>query len=411
MSEYDYTFKIMVLGDEPEGKAYLTKNFCRNYFLSDLKMTLGVDFLSKSVEMFGLNIKFQIWDFAGEERFRPLLSQYCKGANGAILIKNATKPNFLNQLNEYVQIIRDKAGDIPIILVSSNFDSEENSTLSTEEFILTAESYNLSAFAEISSQHESNVERIFEELGEILLEECSSDIIGVSNPSQIKFKVNNYLKLRLENAKTNIYVRGRLFNQCKYLLLNVPTKNINDYDEIESIDEAAEKLARSMEGGRPHKYYISPETEFWGHSSNLQAWYENNYDTRILHRNLSFPLLRALVKAGDPLAKKVFKEEIALRLESGYPSVVIYLINQGYLNHFNKKELKFILENQNFINNLSKWFTQFKDMPKGLSEKIKANLRNLKCHYCNTKIAQTLIQKHLKGESVRCEYCYTSIFK
>ena len=140
-------------------------------------------------------------------------------------------------------------------------------------------------------------------------------------------------------------------------------------------------------------------------------WYENDYDTRILHRNLAFPLLRALVKVGDPLAKRVFKEEIALRLERGYPSVVIHLINQGYLKYFNKKELKFILENQNFINNLSKWFTQFKDMPKGLSEKIKANLRNLKCHYCNTKIAQTLIQKHLKGESVRCEYCYTSIFK
>ena len=199
-----------------------------------------------------------------------------------------------------------------------------------------------------------------------------------------------------------------MFNQCKYLLLDLPIANKNNYDEIESIDEAVEKLDNSMERGSI-KYKISPETEFWGHCSNLQAWYENDYDTRILHRNLAFPLLRALVEVGDPLAKNVFKEQIAIRFESGYPSVILHLINQGYLKYLTKDELNTILENPDFIRNLPKWFKHFKNVPKWLVENIEVNLKDLKCPYCGIKIRKAIIQKFLTGKSIKCEYCYSNV--
>ncbi len=63
------------------------------------------------------------------------------------------------------------------------------------------------------------------------------------------FKVNEYISLKLEEKKTNIYVKGRLFRQCKFLLLTIPVDKISSFDEIESIDEAAERLDRSLEGG------------------------------------------------------------------------------------------------------------------------------------------------------------------
>jgi hypothetical protein len=69
--------------------------------------------------------------------------------------------------------------------------------------------------------------------------------------------------------------------------------------------------------------------------------------------NISFPLLRKLAEAGDPIAKKVFKEEIAQRLESGYPSVVQYLIIGGYISHFTPFEFKTIIETTNLIKNVS----------------------------------------------------------
>ena len=195
--------------------------------------------------------------------------------------------------------------------------------------------------------------------------------MGKHNNFFSEFKVNDYLILRLENNRTNVYIKGKVFSQCKFLLLSIPAAKVREFDDIESIDEAAEKLDSSMERGTLKKYKITPKEEFWGHCSNLQAWYENDYNTRLIHRNLAFPLLRALVEAGDPLAKRVFKEEIAIRLESGYPTVVSYLINQGYLHYLNLNELVTILECPAFINNISKYICNYNNVPKWLYKKIR----------------------------------------
>lgn len=106
-----------------------------------------------------------------------------------------------------------------------------------------------------------------------------------------EFKVNDYLSLLLINDETVIYVNNERFQQCKYLLLDIPVDKISSLDEIESVDEAAEKLDDSLEPieGRVDK--IPPEVEFWGHCSNLQVWYEHDYDTRLLHRNLNYSIL------------------------------------------------------------------------------------------------------------------------
>lgn len=153
-----------------------------------------------------------------------------------------------------------------------------------------------------------------------------------------EYIINDNLTLKLENNKTNIYVNGELFTQCKFLLLNIPIDKVDELDDIESIDEAAERLNHELEFQHKNKIKISPETEFWAHCSNLQAWAEYKYDVRLLHSNLAFPLLKALTNVGDLIAKEVFKQEIKSRFESFNPSTQEYLIKNGYLNYFNKEE-------------------------------------------------------------------------
>jgi len=413
MTDYDYTLKVMLLGEESSPKTALTHQYVSGYFAEDLKLTIGVDFYSKTVNFEEQKVKMQIWDFGGEERFRFLLSQYCRGADGAIFLYDITNRNTLNHLSDWIQIMRENAGDIPIVLAGNKLDLEESRNISYDEGLQVSRDSNLSGFLEVSGKTGENVEELFNLILHSMIQTYTSRIRqGLIKPECInglEFRVNEYLDLKLRNAKTNIYVGGKLINQCKYLLLNIPSDKIRDYDEIESIDEAAEMLDSSMERGRSNVHYISPDTEFWGHCSNLQAWYENDYDTRMLHRNLAFTLLKALVEVGDPIAKKVFKEEIALRLESGYPSVVLHLINQYYLKYLTKGELNTILENPDFIKNLSKWHKHFKHIPKWLLEKIKAKLKDLKCPYCSMKIPKALSQKILSGKSIKCEYCYSNI--
>ena len=158
-----------------------------------------------------------------------------------------------------------------------------------------------------------------------------------------EFKINDFLTLKLQNNRTNIYVKNRIFTQCMYLLLNIPVDRIRDYDPIDSIDEAAEVLDRSLEGSRS-QHLITPEEEFVGHCSNIQVWAENDYDTRILHRNLAFPLLKRLSDVGDPIAKKKFKEEIALRYSSGHSTVNMFLSQNGYLKYLSSEELECLLD-------------------------------------------------------------------
>jgi len=161
-----------------------------------------------------------------------------------------------------------------------------------------------------------------------------------------EFNINDYLKLKLLYDKTFIYVNDEIFYHCKYILLDIPVEEAEYLDEIDSIDEAAEKLDHSLERSFKHNIRIPPETEFWGHCSNLQAWAENEYDTRLLHSNLAFPLLKKLTESGDPQAKRVFKEEIAKRFMKGHLPVSTFLIKEGYLFYLSKEEFETILESK-----------------------------------------------------------------
>ncbi|MFX1434659.1 MAG: hypothetical protein ACFFB1_12860 [Promethearchaeota archaeon] len=156
----------------------------------------------------------------------------------------------------------------------------------------------------------------------------------------LKFKINDYITLKLENDKTNIYVAGKKFIQCKSLIINIPFDEMESYSEIDSIDEISENLKRQ----HVLLYKIPPEVEFWGHCSNLQAWVEYNYDTRLLHKKLAFPLLKKLVDAGDLHAKQTLKEEIANRIETGYPNVVRYLTERKYLYYLDVDELNTLID-------------------------------------------------------------------
>lgn len=174
MTNYDYTFKIMMLGDASVGKTSLTVRYIKGFFMQDLRLTIGVDFYSKTINFKEKNVKLQIWDFGGEERFRFLLTQYCKGANGAFFLYDITNPKSLEHLPDWTQIIRENAGDIPIMLIGSKVDLDEYRAVPRDDGILAAKKYNLASFVELSSKTGENVEEAFTVMTETLFEKYSS---------------------------------------------------------------------------------------------------------------------------------------------------------------------------------------------------------------------------------------------
>ncbi|MBA7638429.1 hypothetical protein ES703_46085 [subsurface metagenome] len=158
-----------------------------------------------------------------------------------------------------------------------------------------------------------------------------------------EFKINDYLSLELWGGKTFIYVNGKKFKQCKYVLLNIPIDDIDQYSSIKSIDEVIDNLDHSLEDDEE---ILTPEVEFWAHCSNLQAWAETSYNTDLLDSILSFPLLKKLTEEGDPQAKRVFREEIAKRLMRGDINTTGYLIDDGYLEFLTCEELNSIFSSE-----------------------------------------------------------------
>jgi len=227
-----------------------------------------------------------------------------------------------------------------------------------------------------------------------------------------KYTINKFLELRFEDGKTNIYVANKLFMHCKYILLNISASITEEIAEIDSIDDAVEMLSGIFEFKESQTYKIPPETLFWAHCSNLQAWYENGYNTFLIHSNLAFPLLKELIKVGDPIARKIFKEEVAKRFESKNLNVIQFMLYNGYLNDLNKEELEIVLEH--IKNNLFDIvISQLKELMKSMfthSRKIK-NLVDLML-FIDLKYNENLILRILNQltENMRINFARFLIF-
>ncbi|MEJ2249127.1 MAG: GTP-binding protein [Candidatus Lokiarchaeota archaeon] len=175
MPAYDMTFKLLLLGDASVGKTSFTKRYCYNIFNPSERLTIGVDFHVKTMDLkFGeeeKKIKLQIWDIGGEERFRFLLPTYCLGANAAFLLYDITRPSTLDNIPEWTSIVRQKGGPIPIMLVGAKIDlAPDQRKIPRDYGIQISESNNLSAFAEISSKEGTNVDESFELLTKLTIE-------------------------------------------------------------------------------------------------------------------------------------------------------------------------------------------------------------------------------------------------
>ena len=164
-----------MIGDASVGKTSFTKRYCYNIFLANEKLTVGVDFHVKTIEINNKKIKLQIWDIGGEERFRFLLPTYVLGANAAFLLYDITRPQTLDNIPEWLNIVRRKAGSIPIMLIGAKLDLGEAQRQVPREYgIQISEKFDLDAFSEISSKESINVNKSFDVLTEVTLEKMDS---------------------------------------------------------------------------------------------------------------------------------------------------------------------------------------------------------------------------------------------
>ncbi|KAI4298934.1 hypothetical protein L6164_032440 [Bauhinia variegata] len=186
--EYDYLFKVVLIGDSGVGKSNLLSRFTRNEFCLESKSTIGVEFATRTLQVEGRTIKAQIWDTAGQERYRAITSAYYRGALGALLVYDVTKPTTFENVSRWLKELRDHAdANIVIMLIGNKTDLKHLRAVATEDAQSYAEKEGLS-FIETSALEATNVEKAFQTiLGEIYrIISKKSLSSGESAPANIK---------------------------------------------------------------------------------------------------------------------------------------------------------------------------------------------------------------------------------
>jgi len=162
--DYDYLFKVVLIGDSGVGKSNLLSRFTRNEFSLESKSTIGVGFATRSINVDGKMIKAQIWDTAGQERYRAITSAYYRGAVGALLVYDITRHVTFENVERWLKELRDHTEhNIVVMLVGNKSDLRHLRALSTEDAQTFAEREGL-YFIETSALESTNVENAFKQV-------------------------------------------------------------------------------------------------------------------------------------------------------------------------------------------------------------------------------------------------------
>lgn len=159
--EYDYLFKLLLIGDSGVGKSCLLLRFADDTYTDSYISTIGVDFKIRTVEIEGKTTKLQIWDTAGQERFRTITSSYYRGANGIIIVYDVTDEDSFKNVKTWLQEIdRYASTNVCKLLVGNKCDLTAKKKVDYTTAKEFADQLQI-PFLETSAKNATNVEQAF----------------------------------------------------------------------------------------------------------------------------------------------------------------------------------------------------------------------------------------------------------
>lgn len=154
-------FKLVLLGESAVGKSSLVLRFAKGQFHDFQESTIGAAFLTQTVCLDDVTVKFEIWDTAGQERYHSLAPMYYRGAQAAIVVYDLTSKDSFNRAQSWVKELQRQASpNIVIALAGNKIDLSNKRAVETEE----AENYAIEnglLFMETSAKSAMNVNEIF----------------------------------------------------------------------------------------------------------------------------------------------------------------------------------------------------------------------------------------------------------
>ncbi|KAK2833922.1 hypothetical protein Q5P01_017811 [Channa striata] len=179
---FDYMFKLLIIGNSSVGKTSFLFRYADDSFTSAFVSTVGIDFKVKTVFRNDKRIKLQIWDTAGQERYRTITTAYYRGAMGFLLMYDITNQDSFNAVQDWATQIKTYSWDnAQVILVGNKCDLEDDRLVPTEDGQRLAEELGFQFF-EASAKDNINVKQVFERLVDVICEKMNESMDGDINP-------------------------------------------------------------------------------------------------------------------------------------------------------------------------------------------------------------------------------------
>ena len=178
IEEYEMMVKVILIGDSGVGKTNIMSKFLKNQFMEESKATIGVEFGSKLFNHEGHKIKAQIWDPAGQEKYKAITGAYYKGSKGALVVYDITQKKTFENIEKWVNDLK-AAGDpkITIILIGNKNDLDDKRQVSKDQGEEKARSFGC-AFLETSAYSGDNIDKAFNLMVKEIYERFSNDSTG-----------------------------------------------------------------------------------------------------------------------------------------------------------------------------------------------------------------------------------------
>jgi len=184
-SDYDYLFRILLIGDSGVGKSCLLMRFADDTYSDNFVATIGVDFRIRTMFLDGKKAKAQIWDTAGQERFRTICASYYRGSHGIIVTFDLTDResfhnvrHWLEEIEKYVQ------PGINRMLVGNKCDMASKRAVTYDEARELADELGLH-YLETSAKHAHNVDEAFTQMAKEIKDRVSTEVPPSSTPTRM----------------------------------------------------------------------------------------------------------------------------------------------------------------------------------------------------------------------------------
>ena len=200
--EYDYLFKLLLIGNSSVGKSSLLVRFVDDIWEENFVPTIGVDFKLKTLEVNGKKVKLQIWDTAGQERFKNITASYYRGGNGVLVVYDITdRDSFTNLTSWLIEIEKNANKNVFKLLIGNKNDLESERKVTFNEGKEFADSNGMK-FIETSAKTADKVYEAFELLTkEIIKNNLNKDKVITNKRTERKIELNKGADLNKKKEK------------------------------------------------------------------------------------------------------------------------------------------------------------------------------------------------------------------